>query len=180
MASAETAPTITASLNDGHAETASPKRPQLSWCWPKRPQPPAGPQLKWLKANRNGPIDITHHPNIKLQTNITFIYLQITSTNITLKTNRKGPFISHKNRIYMVRNNVNEYYVENKTETAPFISHKHHIYMVRHYGRQRIICWKLVLPFDTKNPYRLSKLLYRSIIDISNPWHLILAIVPVV
>ena len=38
----------------------------------------------------------------------------------------------------------------------------------------------LVLPFDTKNPYRLSKLLYRSIIDISTSWHLILAIVPVV
>ena len=28
------APTIRASLNDGHAETASPKRPQLSWCCP--------------------------------------------------------------------------------------------------------------------------------------------------
>ena len=37
-----------------------------------------------------------------------------------------------------------------------------------------------MLPFDTKNPYRLSKLLYWSIIDISTSWHLILAIVPVV
>ena len=38
----------------------------------------------------------------------------------------------------------------------------------------------LVLPFDTKNPYRLSKLFFRSIIDISTSWHLILAIFPVV
>ena len=39
---------------------------------------------------------------------------------------------------------------------------------------------QLVLPLDTKNPYRLSKLLYRSIIDISTSWHLILGIIPVV
>ena len=43
-------------------------------------------------------------------------------------------------------------------------------------AKWRLFC--LVLPFDTKNPYRLSKLLYRSIIDISTSWHLILAIVP--
>ena len=46
------------------------------------------------------------------------------------------------------------------------------------HSRQTV--WTLVLPFDTKNPYRLSKLIYRSIIDISTSWHLISAIVPVV
>ena len=45
---------------------------------------------------------------------------------------------------------------------------------------QEIPIYLLVLPFDTKNPYRLSKLFYRSIIDISTSWHLILAIVHVV
>ena len=50
-------------------------------------------------------------------------------------------------------------------------------------GNKETTTWNtyaLVLPFDTKNPYRLSKLLYRSIIDISTSWHLILVIVPVV
>ena len=46
-----------------------------------------------------------------------FIYQEITSTNITLKTNRNGPTYI---KPYM--NNVNEYIVRRKqTETVPFI-----------------------------------------------------------
>ena len=74
MASTETAPTIMASLNDGHAETASPKRPQLSWCWLKRLQ------LKWLKKHTET-ATLIYHTNVTL----------VTSTNIALKTNRNSP-----------------------------------------------------------------------------------------
>ena len=52
-------------------------------------------------------------------TKITFVWLGTTSANITLQTT--APFINqyyveYKHHIYMVRNNGNKYYVENKTK----------------------------------------------------------------
>ena len=81
--------------------------------------------ILWLEIASTNIYMARNYANEYYVENSLILWLEIMSTNITLKTNRNGPicksilrilrlFISHKNHIYMVRNNVNEYYVENK------------------------------------------------------------------
>ena len=68
-----------------------------------------------------------------------------------------------------------------------------HVYCIMWYNGIKLTVWcktkassqnfghqQLVLPFNTKNPYQLSKLLYRSIIDISTwqQWWLFVQALP--
>ena len=120
--------------------------------------------LKYHDADRNGYVKMVEskpkrpHLYIETSANITFIYiyillqftfisLEITSLNITLKTNPHRPiytspeyYIENKQHTYMFKNNMNEYYIWKQTETTPFIYHtssqynvenKHNIYMFR-------------------------------------------------